>query len=146
MKVFPFFPQQEQSDCGLACIRMVAAYYNIDFDYENQPSFTKLINEKGISMLYLTRIAEQLGFRVQSYQASFDELKSDIQLPCIVHWEHNHYMVLYQFQERNVLVADPAYGLRSLTNDGFKAGWQKSTKNNSPAFGVAMQMKLWAVI
>ena len=146
MNEFPFFPQQDQSDCGLACLRMVAAFYDINVDYLNQPSINKLIKERGISMLYLIRIAEQLGFRVQSYQASFDELKSDIQLPCIIHWNQNHYMVLYQFVEQKVVVADPAYGLRSLTNEAFKSGWEINIKNNAPAFGLALQLKPWTII
>jgi HlyB family type I secretion system ABC transporter len=117
----PFYGQQNASDCGAACLAMVARYWGKRFSINRLRDMTN-VDRNGASLRSVSAAAESLGFSSRPVQASLDQLAKQ-SLPAIVHWEGKHYIVVYEITKRQVIVADPAIGQRTLSAADFKAGW-----------------------
>jgi ATP-binding cassette subfamily B protein len=108
---------------------MIAAFYGQHYtlDYLRSKSY---FSRTGVSLKGITQAAEAIGFRTIAvkvpFQSADKELPSfqDAPLPCIVHWEQNHFVVVYQYNKRHVWMADPASGKRKLTHQQFRAKWE----------------------
>ena len=115
----PLLLQTEAAECGLACLAMVAAHHGLDTDLPTLRQRFPL-SLKGATMLDLTRIAGQLQMNPRGLRAELDHLPQ-LQLPCVLHWELNHFVVLTEVrgQGRNstVVIHDPARGVRRLSID-----------------------------
>ena len=118
---YPFFAQQSASDCGAACLVMVSRYWGKRFSINRLRDIAN-VDRSGASLRGLSAAAETIGFSTRPVKASLDQLAKQ-KLPAIVHWEGKHYIVLYEINKRNVIVADPAIGQRTLTHAEFKAKW-----------------------
>lgn len=115
---YPFFAQQSGSDCGAACLVMVSRYWGKRFSVNYLRDIAN-VDRNGASLRGLSIAAESLGFATRPVKASLDQLAKQ-QLPAIAHWEGKHYIVVYQVTDKNVIVADPAIGQRTLTHAQFK--------------------------
>ena len=94
-------------------------------------------SREGVSLLGLSETATTLGFHTISARAGFREL-SEVTLPCILHWNQNHFVVLYKVKKgRKFYVADPGKGLVTYGLEEFKQHWI-STKSNGEGKGIAM--------
>jgi ATP-binding cassette subfamily B protein len=118
---FSFYKQLDGMDCGPSCLRMVAKHYGRNF---NLRTLSKLcgFNREGISLLGLSEAAEKIGFRSMGVKLNLPELKK-AQLPCILHWRQNHFIVLYKIRNGKFFIADPASGLMVLKEKDFQRGW-----------------------
>jgi len=85
-------------DCGATCLRMVAKYYGKTFSNQflRERSF---ITREGVSMLGISDAAEYIGFRTQGAKISLAQL-IEAPLPCILHWNQNHFVVLYKVKKK----------------------------------------------
>jgi ATP-binding cassette, subfamily B, bacterial HlyB/CyaB len=115
---YPFFAQQSASDCGAACLVMVSRYWGKRFSVNYLRDIAN-VDRNGASLRGLSIAAESLGFTTRPVKASLDQLAKQ-KLPAIIHWEGKHYIVVYQVTDKNVIVADPAIGQRTLTHAQFK--------------------------
>lgn len=120
-KRYPYFEQQSASDCGAACLVMISRYWGKNFSINRLRELAN-VNRAGASMRSLTTAAESIGFATRPVKASLDKLAQQ-PLPAIAHWEGKHYIVVYEITKKQVIVADPAIGQRTLTIGEFKAGW-----------------------
>lgn len=77
----------------------------------------------GVSLLGVSEAAESIGFKTVGVCVSFEQLKTEAPLPCIVHWRQRHFIVVYQIRRGVVYVADPATGLLKYTEKEFLDGW-----------------------
>lgn len=120
-KVFKLIRQRDLSECGTTCLAMILTHYGA---YNLQSTLRKLahVSKEGTSLQTLSEIAENFGFKTQGYRAEFD-LLSQIHLPCIAHYEGNHFVVVYKVNKGNVWIANPAYGTEQLTKRDFTAKW-----------------------
>ncbi|KAB8334888.1 ATP-binding cassette domain-containing protein [Scytonema tolypothrichoides VB-61278] len=118
---YPFFAQQSASDCGAACLVMISRYWGKRFSINRVRDIAN-VDRSGASLRGLSAAAESLGFGTRPVKASLDQLAKQ-KLPAIVHWEGKHYIVIYEINKRNVIVADPAIGQRTLSHAEFKAKW-----------------------
>ncbi len=84
-------------DCGPACLRMVAKHYGRHFTAQSLRERAELSKE-GVSLLGIAEAAEAIGFRSLGVQISFEKLIREVQLPCIVHWQQNHFVVVYDIR------------------------------------------------
>ena len=128
-------------DCGPTCLRMVAAYYGRIFSLENLRT-RSLITREGTSMLGISEAAENIGFRTTGVKISFEDLK-EAPLPCIVHWNQRHFVVVYAIKtkrEMKVSVADPVAGKMKFTQDEFCRCWI-STLDEGKEVGVALLLE-----
>ncbi|MCB0750531.1 MAG: peptidase domain-containing ABC transporter [Ignavibacteriae bacterium] len=135
-KKFPFYRQIERMDCGAACIRMIAKYYGKEISLTSIKNRCSL-EQKGLSLLSLSSAAESFGLKTLGIKIDLDIFINRVCLPAIVHWKEDHYVVVYKINKKNVLVADPAFGLIKYSLAEFINGWliKKSEQNET---GIAL--------
>lgn len=133
---FPFYKQLDSMDCGPTCLRMVAKHYKKDIALQTLRDKTQ-IGKEGVNLLGISDAAEAVGFRTQSVKIDFQSLTNDAKLPAILHWNQNHFVVLYKVKGKKLFVADPAKGLITYTTKEFKQHWI-SDKNEE---GIALLLE-----
>lgn len=94
MPKFPHYKQLDAMDCGPTCLRMVAKYYGKSYSLQYLRS-QSYITREGVSMLGISEAAENIGFRTRGYRLTWEELRDEVPLPCIVHWKQRHFVVVY---------------------------------------------------
>lgn len=118
---FQVYKQLDGMDCGPSCLRMVAKHYGRSY---NLRTLSKLcgFNREGVSLLGLSETAEKIGFRSIGVRLNTEQLKK-AKIPCILHWRHYHFVVLYKIKKNKYYIADPAAGLVTLDEATFINSW-----------------------
>lgn len=98
-KIFPHCLQMESSDCGAACIQMVAQYYGKRYHLETLREYS-FISRKGSSLMGVSDAAEKIGFHTTGINTSLKYLQEKVKLPCILFWNQNHYVVLHRIKKK----------------------------------------------
>ncbi|AXE19012.1 peptidase domain-containing ABC transporter [Runella rosea] len=154
MRQFPFYRQLDVMDCGPTCLRMVAKYYGRNYSAQELRELTQ-IGKDGVNLLGISEAAEAIGFRTLAIKLPLHKLLSDAPFPCIVHWGHNHFVVVQPARRtvpnpqwglfnslsltrtkgrngtsRGIEVADPAQGLITYTREEFEKQWATTTSGN----------------
>ena len=133
---FYFYRQHDAMQCRIACMAMVFKYYGRMYSCEKLSHICAMTNE-GVSMQALKQLAESLGFNVLCGKASLYQIK-DINSPIILHWNQNHFVVLYKVKRGKIFyIADPAKGLVKYSLEEFKKHWV-STQSGGEEKGIAM--------
>ncbi|MCX2495863.1 peptidase domain-containing ABC transporter [Pedobacter sp. PF22-3] len=135
MKTFPFYKQPDQMDCGPTCLRMVAKYYGKNFSLQRLREISG-INKEGVSLLGISEAAEKIGFRTTGSKLTLIQL-SVAEFPLIIHWNQNHFVILYRIKGNIFYVADPAKGLIKYNYEEFTRGWL-STNSNGKSQGIVL--------
>lgn len=136
---FPYTRQHDAMDCGPACLKMVAEHYGRHYSLDTLREET-FIGREGVSLLGISRAAEKIGMRTVGGRLTFEDLKDKAPLPCIVHWNQNHFVVIYGIKGKKVFVADPGKGLIFYTPEEFCNHWL-STSTKREDKGVALLME-----
>ncbi|MDB5765785.1 MAG: cvaB [Collimonas fungivorans] len=111
----PLMLQTEATECGLACLGMLAGYYGYRTDLATlRRRFP--ISLKGSTLRDLIAIAGQLELATRPLKLDLNDL-AQLKLPCILHWNFNHFVVLQEVGPRSVTICDPAFGIRKLSMD-----------------------------
>jgi ATP-binding cassette subfamily B protein len=106
MPEFQLFKQLDSMDCGPSCLRMVAKFYGKT--YSLQTLRTKaFITKSGVSMLGISDAAETIGFRTRGYRLTWEQLRDEVPLPCIVHWNQRHFVVVYEIKKKRSFALPP---------------------------------------
>lgn len=109
----PVFIQTEATECGLCSLAMVANYHGYRTDLANlRLRFS--ISRKGATLEALMRIAEALRLQTRALRLEMQHLPQ-LQLPCVLHWDMNHFVVLKSVEARHAVIHDPAVGERRLS-------------------------------
>ena len=118
---FPLVWQIDEMDCGAACLAMVCRHFGraVSLARIRQLVHTSL---DGTSLRAICQAASELGLAARSVKVSPRNLER-MPLPAILHWEGNHWVVLYEVTGSSVRVADPALGLRRFTREELLARW-----------------------
>jgi ATP-binding cassette subfamily B protein len=117
----PMVRQIDEMDCGAAALAMVCRHFGRRVGLARIRQLVHT-SKDGTSLSALCRAAEELGLAARSVKASARNL-AEMPLPAIVHWEGNHWVVLYDVRPRHVRVADPGVGLRRFSRDEFQRKW-----------------------
>lgn len=139
MKRFPYTRQPDAMDCGPACLKMVAEHYGRHYSLDTLREET-FIGREGVSLLGISRAAEKIGIRTVGGKLTYEDLKEKAPLPCIVHWNQNHFVVVYKIRGKKVFVADPGKGLVTYTLEEFCNHWL-STNTKGEDKGVVLLME-----
>ena len=140
---FPFVKQPDAMDCGPACLTMIAAHYGRHYtlDHLREQCF---IGREGVSLLGISKAAEQIGFRTVGGRLTFDKLAEKALLPCVVHWNQEHFVVVYAIRKKKkeytVSVADPGKGLVTYSREAFCRHWI-STCTGGEEKGIALLLE-----
>ena len=108
----PIILQTEAAECGLACLAMVAGAHGLDTDLPVLRQRFSL-SLKGVTLAQMVRMADAMGFNARALRAEVDEL-AQVQLPCVLHWDLNHFVVLVKLRRGVAWIHDPARGLRRV--------------------------------
>lgn len=137
MHFFPFVKQADSMQCGIACLSMICRYYGKNFSLqylEQQCHPTK----EGVSLKGIADVCDYLNIDYTAGRVSLKDI-DDCPLPCILHWNQNHFVVLYKIDQHGTRfwIADPGKGKYKITIDDLKKHWI-STTSNGVEKGIAM--------
>ena len=97
---FLYYKQLDQMDCGPTCLRMAAKHYGRSYTVQSLREKSQ-IGKEGVSLLGISEAAEAIGFRTIGVKIPFEKLAAEAPLPCIIHWDQNHFVVLYDVKGAN---------------------------------------------
>ena len=109
----PVILQTEAAECSLACLAMIAAHHGYRSDLATLRRRFSL-SLKGVTLADVVRMAGDLHLSARPLRAELEHL-SQLQLPCILHWDLNHFVVLASVRRGTVVIHDPARGERRLS-------------------------------
>ncbi|MEQ6219612.1 cysteine peptidase family C39 domain-containing protein [Levilactobacillus brevis] len=108
----PSILQSESSECGLACLAMIASYYGFNVDMLSlRQRFG--ISTQGATLGTISQIASQIQLKTRALSLDIDEI-NQLKTPCILHWNMNHFVVLVKVQRAGFVIHDPAFGRRVI--------------------------------
>jgi ABC transporter, ATP-binding protein len=140
---FPFIKQPDAMDCGPASLVMIAQHYGRHYTLDHLRERCFLARD-GVSLLGISKAAEEIGFRTVGGRLTFKKLTEKVLLPCIVHWNQEHFVVVYALRKQRkgyiVFVADPGKGLLTYSREEFCEHWI-STRTNGEEKGIALLME-----
>ena len=120
--------QQTSTDCGLACLAMLAGYFH-NFDPRQRSLFERTPGIRGHSLANLRQRALALGLQSRALRLEFSELTA-LRLPCLLHLRDNHFVVLETLRQQRVCIVDPASGRR----------WVDGAELENKFSGVALEL------
>ncbi|MPM40977.1 Lactococcin-G-processing and transport ATP-binding protein LagD [bioreactor metagenome] len=100
MSFFPHYLQLDSMDCGPSCLRMIAKYYGRSYALQTLRDLS-FITREGVSMLGISDAAESIGIHTQGVRITLEQLVNDILLPCILHYNQNHFVVFYKIKGKS---------------------------------------------
>ncbi|QLC67182.1 peptidase domain-containing ABC transporter [Flavobacterium sp. LPB0248] len=136
MKDFPFFKQADHKDCGPTCLKIIAKYYGKTIHIQDLRDHSETTRE-GSNLLFLSDAAENIGFRSLGIKTDTETLE-EVQLPCILHWNKEHYVVLYKIKRNIYYISDPAFGLIEYNQEDFIKYWIGNNADKSTEEGIAL--------
>ena len=135
MRQFPLYEQHDSMLCGITCLRMVCKHFGVSYSAEFLSSLCREGRE-GISLLALSKGSTRIGLKNVCSLVGASEIQNI--LPCILHWNQNHFVVLYKVKKgKTFYIADPAKGLVKYNLEEFKKHWV-STQSGGEGKGIAM--------
>ena len=137
MKKFKVYFQHDSMECGVTCLRMVCKHYGAELSTERLSRLCFATNE-GVSLLGMSEAAERLGLHTVCGRLGLEQLRT-VPLPCILHWNQNHFVVLYRISRngKKFYIADPGKGLVTRSRKEMEECWI-STRSGGDDKGVAM--------
>ncbi|WP_301703687.1 peptidase domain-containing ABC transporter [uncultured Parabacteroides sp.] len=141
---FPYIKQPDAMECGATCLRMISKYYDKEYSAETMQELC-VVTREGVSLLGMSDAAEYLGFRTVCGRLTLEKLVTQRPFPCILHWNQEHFVVLYDVKTRRngkniYYIADPGKGLLKLEDDAFTEAWV-CTRSRGEEKGVLMALQ-----
>ncbi|WP_159564342.1 peptidase domain-containing ABC transporter [Budvicia diplopodorum] len=109
----PQILQSEASECGLACLAMIAGYYRFNVDMVSLRHQYRL-SSQGSNLKQLMDVASSLNFKSRGVRLELNEL-GKLKTPCMLHWDLCHFVVLVSVGRKGIVIQDPALGRRKLS-------------------------------
>lgn len=140
--------QHDAMDCGAACVKMLTDYYGQSFTLDELKSTCNPTRE-GVSLSNIAKTLDSVGYSTMGGRLSVERLVDKAPLPCILHWNQEHFVVLYKIEKKKTYtlfhIADPGIGLLKYKEKEFVDNWC-STKNQNEEKGVLLVVEKKAVI
>jgi ATP-binding cassette subfamily B protein len=136
LKRFIHYKQTDYKDCGPTCLKIIARHYGRSLNIQKLRDISETTRE-GSNLLLLSDAAEKLGFRTLGVRVNAKMLE-EVNLPCILHWNKNHYVVLYKVKKHIYYVSDPAFGLIEYNQQDFIKFWIGNNANEDTEEGIAL--------
>lgn len=139
-KKFPNFIQPGAKDCGPTCLQIISKYYGKQIPLQTIRDFSETTRD-GSSVLGISTAAEQMGYEVLNVKINFTILSEEIPLPCILYWNKNHFVVVYEITEKKVKISDPAFGLINYSHKEFIKNWIGNNADSRTQEGIAILLE-----
>ncbi len=114
-KKLPLILQTEAAECGLACLGMIAGFHGFNTDLPTMRQRFP-ISLKGATLVHLIQIANRLQLTTRPLKLDMEHL-SQLKLPCVLHWNFNHFVVLKSVGPKSIEIHDPGFGARTISMD-----------------------------
>lgn len=118
----PTIFQMEATECGAASLAMIFAYYGKEIPLEQMRIETG-VSRDGSKAGNIVLAAKRLGLEAKGYRYSLRKLMEQSSIPCIIHWNFNHFVVYEGKKGNRHYLNDPAEGRRRLTEEELDAGY-----------------------
>ena len=126
---YKYYRQLDYMDCGPTCMKMISAFYgkmySLDFFRSNM-----YITRNGVNLNGISRAAEKIGMKTLPIKLNYKKLVEEVPLPCILHWNQEHFVVLYEIRKKNIfskeivhLIADPGHGMVNVDKETLMKCW-----------------------
>ncbi len=140
---FPLYIQPDSMDCGPACLKMICSFYGKEYHLDTFRDLCYIAID-GVSLMGISKAAERIGFKTVGGRLELTKLIDKAILPCILHWNQEHFVVLYRIKKKRngftFYVADPGKGLLEYNEREFSEHWI-STKTNGEEKGIALLLE-----
>lgn len=120
-------------DCAPTCLRMVCHFYGQRFGLDRLRDLCSK-GQQGVSLYGICRASEELGFQTYPAKLNIEVFVEQAQLPCIVHWKGDHFVVVYKIKGDKIYIADPAAGKLKLSTEQFGEFWTQNGTNGIALF------------
>lgn len=138
-KKFPHYHQTESKDCGPTCLKIIANHYGRILRIQSIRDLAETTRE-GSNLLALSNAAEAIGFRSLGVKLTLKDL-SEAPFPCILHWNKNHYVVLYKVKKGKYYISDPAIGLITYNQEDFLKHWIGNNVDENTKEGIVLLLE-----
>ncbi|SHN12210.1 peptidase domain-containing ABC transporter [Flavobacterium xinjiangense] len=139
MTRFPYYHQSDKKDCGPTCLKIIAKYYGKIVNIQALRNYSETIRD-GSKLVLISDAAEKIGFRTLGVKLNLAKL-DEVPLPSILHWNKNHYVVLYKIKKDRYFISDPAFGLIEYTPVEFLKFWIGNNANETTEEGIALLLE-----
>ena len=148
MKNFTNYIQADFKDCGPTCLKIVAKHYGKTVKIQDLRDFSET-TRYGTNLLLLSEAAEKIGFRTIGAKLNSEKLL-EVPLPCVLHWNKVHYVVLYKIVHKGLgenskivtyKISDPAIGLIEYTQEEFLKFWIGQNADKNTEEGIALLLE-----
>lgn len=119
---FIYLKQPDEMACGATCLRMIAKFFGKSYSLPDIIQLSGTTRE-GANLMGLIEAAEKIGFRTLGVKVSLVKLMKEAPLPCVAHWNQNHFVVIYKIKKDKIYIADPAHGLLVYSKEEFIKSW-----------------------
>jgi len=136
LKKFTNYKQADHKDCGPTCLKIIAKHYGKTIHIQELRDISETTRE-GSNLLFLSDAAEKIGFRTLGVKLNAERLE-EAPLPCILHWNKNHYVVLYKIKNGRYYISDPGFGLLEYNKQDFIKFWIGNNADDSTKEGIAL--------
>lgn len=139
LNYFPNYKQLDSRDCGPTCLKIIAKYYGKTINIQELREYSETTRE-GSNLLFLSDSAEKVGFRTLGAKLDLKSLK-EAPLPCILHWNKEHYVVLYKVKKGVYFISDPAFGLIDYNESDFIKFWIGNNADETTQEGIVLLLE-----
>ena len=139
IKKFPFYKQLDFKDCGATCLKIIAKHYNKIIPLQELRTLSET-TRSGSSLAGLSDAAESIGFRTLGVKITSEQLE-EAPLPCILHWNKNHYVVLYEIKNGIYHISDPAHGLLKYNLPDLLEHWIGNNASSETEEGIVLLLE-----
>lgn len=136
MKKFPTYIQADNKDCGPTCLKIIAKYYGKTMNIQELRDYSETTRE-GSNLLFLSDAAEKIGFRTLGVKLNLESI-NEAPLPCILHWNKEHYVVLHDIKKGKYFISDPGFGLIEYNQEDFIKFWIGNNADETTQEGIAL--------
>jgi ATP-binding cassette subfamily B protein len=139
LKKFPNYKQADSKDCGPTCLKIIAKYYGKTINIQELRDYSETTRE-GSNLLFLSDAAEKIGFRTLGVKLNLKSIE-EVPLPCILHWNKEHYVVLYNIKKGRYFISDPGFGMIDYNESDFIKFWIGNNADDTTQEGISLLLE-----
>jgi len=139
IRKFPFYKQLDFKDCGATCLKIIAKHYNKIIPIQELRVLSET-TRSGSSLSGISDAAERIGFRSLGVKITLHQL-DEAPLPCVLYWNKNHYVVLYEIKKGIYHISDPAHGLLKYNETDLLKHWIGNNASTETEEGIALLLE-----
>lgn len=138
-KKIKFYRQLDGSDCGPTCLRIIAQAHGRHYSLQSLKAKVN-VGKDGVSLLDISKGAEEIGLHSLGAKLTWETLREEAPLPAILHWQQEHFVVIYKIEKEKAYIADPAYGKVVMLREEVEAAWCADQERGKP-IGIALLLE-----